>query len=161
MFTKSRELVNIKTELPLNNKNKNNKNNTKNMKNLNLNLTLHPKPNHSLIFYRSVKNELIKYNSDIKLNILDKILKFNIFSVGNITFILHPKKYFYIEIDNKDPLITYHSIKSILAQIYSIESKGFLNNLNLEGYPVISNFIKHFTKSNDFLRMNKSSESFK
>jgi len=112
------------------------------------------KPRNQIIIYDANINI---WNKDILIKFLNKI----IITVDNITILLHYKKYFYIEINNHDSLITYNSVKSILRQIYSIESRGFLNDPNLEKYPIISNFIKYLTKSPDYLRLDKSSESYK
>ena len=120
-----------------------------------------------IILYNKPKNEIIIYDANINIwnkNILIKILSKIIITVDNITVLLHQtlkKQYFFIEVNNNDHLITYNSIKNILRQIYSIESKGFLNNSNLEKYPIISDFIKHLTKSPNYLRLEKSSDSYK
>jgi len=62
------------------------------------------------------------------------------------------------DIDHKK---SYESIQLILQDIQKIDSKGFLNNTDLNRFPVISLFINHFTTKQEYIQGNKVSESYK
>lgn len=63
-----------------------------------------------------------------------------------------------IDIDIKK---VYNSIQEILLDIQRIDSKGFINNRDLQQFPVISQFIKYFTNKEVYIKGNKVVESYK
>jgi len=55
----------------------------------------------------------------------------------------------------------YDSIQGFLLEILKINSKGFVNNMDLRQFPVISQFINYFTDKNEYIKGYKVPESYK
>lgn len=60
-----------------------------------------------------------------------------------------------------DTKVVYNTIQQILLDIQKIDSKGFVNNIDLRQLPVISQFINYFTDKEEYLKGNKVTESYK
>ena len=68
-------------------------------------------------------------------------------------FIEYPK--------NMTPQEIFNSIEQILQDLLSIESKGYLNTIDLKQFPVINQFIAILTDSPEFINGFRSMESYK